>query len=84
MDEKFDNPLKWLIKRLPQYIEADALIRLMAAYEENKRRYYHALKIKDAERRIKIYESRPDRYDQKNLPRWREKLAKLKEQEKEL
>lgn len=76
-----DNPLKWLLAQLPDYLTPEQLTRLMAAYETHKASYYHDLKIRDAERRIKIYEKWPDRYDVTRLARWKAKLAKLKEHE---
>mgnify|MGYP001561240595 FL=1 len=74
-----DNPLKWLLAQLPDYLTPEQLARLMAAYEAHKASYYHEVKIRDAERHIKIYEQRPDRYDPTRLERWKAKLAKLKE-----
>lgn len=75
-----DNPLKWLLAQLPDYLTPEQHTRLMAAYEANKARYYLDVKIRDAERRIKIYERWPDRYDPTRLVRWQAKLSKLKEQ----
>lgn len=81
MSELPDHPLKWLLGQLPEYITPEQLERLMTAFDAHKRRYAHAVKIKDAERRIKIYERWPDRYDPTRLVRWKAKLAKLKESE---
>ena len=75
-----DNPLKWLLAQLPDYLTPEQHGRLMTAYEAHKARYYHELKIRDAERRIKIYERHPDRTDPTRLARWQAKLAKLREQ----
>jgi chromatin segregation and condensation protein Rec8/ScpA/Scc1 (kleisin family) len=75
-----DNPLKWLLAQLPDYLTPEQLNHLMAAYEANKARYYLDVKIRDAERRIRIYERWPNDNDPTRLARWRAKLARLKEQ----
>lgn len=84
-----DNPLKWLLGQLPAYLTPEQHDRLLTAYDAHKRRYYHAAKIRDAERRIKIYEKWPNdkdppfdgAQDRPRLARWRAKLARLKESE---
>jgi len=58
-----DHPLKWLLGQLPAYIAPAELERLLIAFDAHKRHYAHAVKIRDAERRIRIYEHWPDRYD---------------------
>ncbi len=78
------NPLKWLLDELPNYIESGPFAQLLADHEANKARYTLMIKIRDAERRIRIYQRQPTRYDQKNLPRWEAKLALLKQQEADL
>ena len=75
-----ENPLKWLLAQLPDYLTPEQHDRLMTAYDIHKNRYYLDVKIRDAERRIKIYERYPDRYDPTRLARWQAKLARLKEQ----
>ena len=74
-----DNPLKWLLAQLPDYLTPEQMDRLMAAYETQKASYYHAVRVRDAERRIKIYEQWPNDRDPTRLARWKAKLAKLKE-----
>lgn len=76
-----DNPLKWLLAQLPEYLTPDEHDRLLTAFDAHKRRYYHAVKIRDAERRIKIYEKWPNDKDPARLEKWRKKLARLKESE---
>ena len=75
-----DHPLKWLLKQLPDYLTPAQHASLTAAYEAHKRRYFLDVKIRDAERRIKIYSKWPNDKDPTRLARWQAKLAKLKEQ----
>ena len=73
-----DNPNKWLLAQLPDYLTAEQLASLMAAYDRQKRRYFLAVKVHDAERRVKIYATWPGSQDPTRLVRWKAKLAKLK------
>ena len=74
-----DNPLKWLLAALPDYVPAHLLPVLMRTYEVNKAAYYRAVKIRDLERRISVYARRNNPQDALSLAKWREKLARLKE-----
>lgn len=80
MSDLPDHPLKWLLAQLPEYLTSAQIERLLTAFDAHKRTYAHAVKIRDAERRIRIYERWPDQYDPTNLQRWKNRLAKLKEQ----
>jgi hypothetical protein len=75
-----DNPLKWLLKELPDYIAPASLADLMERYEANKKAYARQIKINQAERMIKIYERRDVPYEAASIARWREKLARLQEE----
>jgi hypothetical protein len=74
-----DNPLKWLLAALPGYIEPEALAILLERYDANKAAYYHAVKVRELERKISVYTRRNDPRDTLVLTKWREKLATLKE-----
>jgi sRNA-binding protein len=73
-----DNPNKWLLAEIGKYLSPEQLESLLAAYETQKRRYYHAVKVHDAERRVRIYSRWPVDRDPTRLARWQARLAKLK------
>ena len=76
-----DNPLKWLLRELPDYMPPDQLSRLLTAYEVNKREYERQIKIRHIERIIKTTERfAPSPERDARLARWQSKLAKLKEE----
>ena len=75
-----DNPLKWLLYELPAYIDPAPLVALMERYEANKRIYDREVRIRHAERVIKVFERRNDPSEATRLARWQAKLAKLKEE----
>lgn len=76
-----DNPLKWLLAELPAYLTPAHLPVLLARYETQKRRYYHAVKLRDLERKIKSAERWPPSGDRTaHMERWRARLAKMKEE----
>ena len=76
-----DNPLKWLLAALPDYVPPAQLTLLMECYEANKRAYYHAVKVRELERRIKIYTRRNDLRDVLVIEKWQARLATLKEEQ---
>lgn len=77
-----ENPLKWLLYELPAYIEPAPLASLMERYERNKKLYERKIRIRHAERVIKVYERRDSPDALAKLARWRGKLAKLKEEQR--
>jgi len=78
---RVDNPLKWLLSQLPNYVPEHLLPVLLRTYEVNKRAYERQIKIRAAERTIKAIQSRKDSRDAAKLARWHAKLAKLKEEQ---
>lgn len=76
-----DNPLKWLLRELPDYMPPDQLRRLLTAYDANKRAYERSIKMRHIERIIRTTERfAPSNEREARLTRWRAKLAKLKEE----
>lgn len=75
-----NHPLKWLLAELPAYIEPAQLAALMERYEANKHAYARERKIRQAERIIKSYERRNYAHEAQSIARWRDKLARLKEE----
>jgi len=73
-----DNPQKWLLSEITKYLSDEQLAELMRAYAAQSKRYYLAVKVRDAERRVKIYATWPDDRYPGRLAQWREKLANLK------
>jgi len=72
-----ENPQKWLLAEITKYLSEEQLAELMRAYQLQSKRYYHAVKVRDAERRVRIYATWPDDRDPTRLARWQAKLAKL-------
>ena len=75
-----DNPCKWLLAEMLKYLSHEQLAELMRAYTAQSKRYYLAVKVHDAERRVRIYATWPGNQDPTRLARWKEKLAKLKQE----
>lgn len=75
----YDNPLKWLLAVLPDYVDPAKLAILMRCYEVNKKAYYQQVKIAHAERIVKVYTRRNNPRDAVMIARWQAKLDKLKE-----
>lgn len=73
-----ENPLKWLLNRLPYEIQSSAQLSiLMHDYEVNKAAYARQIKIRAIEHRIANLKRRP--HEPATLERWQAKLKKLKE-----
>lgn len=78
-----DNPLKWLLNRLPYEIQSSAQLSiLMQDYEANKAAYTRQLKINQTERMVKHYARRNNPSEAATLARWKARLAVLKKEEK--
>ena len=75
-----ENPLRWLLRELPDFVPAHLLPILMEHYELNKAAYYRECKIRHAERIIRSYQRRNSPHEAANLARWQAKLERLKEQ----
>lgn len=75
-----DNPLKWLLRELPSYVETRALDTLMECYQANKHAYERQIAIRALERKIKNAQHWPLSDERTlRLARWQTKLDKLKE-----
>lgn len=74
----YDHPLKWLLAELPSYVPPDRLDDLLTRYAINKRRYERQIKIRRAERIIRVYTRRDNPRDAPTIARWQAKLAALK------
>ena len=72
-----DNPQKWLLVEITKYLSDEQLAELMRAYQLQSKRYYHAVKLRDARRHVTMYEKWPEARDTTRLARWRAKLAAL-------
>lgn len=77
----YDNPLKWLLAALPDYVEPAKLAVLLRCYAVNKNAYEHQIKIRHAERVIRRMELSNYPGEAARLERWHAKLAKLKASE---
>jgi len=73
-----DNPNRWLLAEITKYLSDEQLAELMRAYQLQSKRYYLAVRVRDARRHVTMYERWPEARDTTRLARWKEKLAKLK------
>lgn len=79
MSNNVDNPLKWLLAQLPNYVPEHLLPVLLRTYEVNKAAYARQVAINRAERIIATTERfAPSADRDARLARWRQKLAILK------
>lgn len=75
-----DNPLKWLLTALPDYVPSHLLPVLMHCYAVNKKAYERQIAIRSLERKIKNAQHWPPSDERTiRLARWETKLATLKE-----